>query len=150
MAAIDLDRLLGILRRKISESDLMLSDYTNDELLEYIRDAVDKLSLRRITGMDQIVVVTDTNLSGYGITPTTITVEQGHMLACQAALDVLQETYRGKINRGELGVAWKSALEEESSISAEKAWDRAIATVAQELEHLIILHKSDSHATRPQ
>lgn len=146
---MDRARLLGLLRRKIDETDLPTSDRTDEELLEYIKDAAEELGLRRVSGMTSFTIVSDAASAGYGISPNP-TTEQGHMLATLAALELLRDEYRGKLNRGELGVNWKSGLESESTIAAEKAWREQFDDLESWLEHLIIMHNSGSHATRPQ
>lgn len=146
---MDTTRLLGLLRRKLNETELSVSTYTDAELLEYVRDAVEVLALRKISGLSDLTVDPDPLSVSYGISPIP-TTEEGHMLSLLAALEILRETYRGKLNRGEIGLNWKSGLEEESTISAEKAWRDVIRDFESQLDLLIIMNKSGSHATRPQ
>lgn len=143
------DRVLELFRRKISETDLELSNLTDEELLEYIRDAAEELALRKVIGMDTLVVDPDQGSATYGITPEP-TTEQGHMLALKATSLLLREQYIGKVNRGELGHSWKSGLEEESTIGAEKAWKEAIKYHEQSLEELLLIKRAPITGTRPQ
>lgn len=143
------ERLLKLLRRKINETDLPTSDRTDEELLDALMDAAEVLGLRMISGMSSFVVQSDATKANYGITPEP-TTEQAHLLATEAALEILRNDYFGKLNRGEIGVNWKSGLEEESTIAAEKAWDKVLKDLESQLELLITFNKSGSHATRPQ
>lgn len=144
-----LDRVLKLLRQQINETDLPVSDVTDSELLEYLQAAIEMLSLRKIASMSSYVVVTDPNTSGYGITPV-LTTEHAHMVCRAAALDILREQFRGKLNRGELGINWKSGLEEESTITAAKEWKAVIQDLENELTLLITLNQSGAHGVRAQ
>lgn len=143
------DRVLTLFRRKISETDLEISNLTDEELLEYIRDAAEELALRKVAGMDGLTVDPDQGSSTYGITPEP-TTEQGHMLALKAAILLLREVYIGKVNRGELGMSWKSGLEEESTIGSEKAWRDTVRNHEQSLEELLLIKRAPITGTRPQ
>jgi hypothetical protein len=55
------------------------------------------------------------------------------------------------VNRGELGISWRSGWEEESSIQAEKAYRTMIEGVSKELETLVMLSRvSTTYLNRVQ
>lgn len=141
--------VLALLRQMIDETDLATSNLTDQELITYLRGAAELLSLRMISGMSSYVFVSDSILSNYGITPE-LTTEHAHMLCRAAALNILRSQFRGKLNRGELGLSWKSGEEEESTISAAKEWKQVIDDFDNELTLLITFNKSGSHGLRVQ
>ena len=142
---MDVTRVLQVTRRYLDQSDLLLSTYTDSELLEYIRDGQELMSVREFP-----------TIAGLTVDPTTLTItpepslDQGHVLALKAAVLALTDTYNGKLSRGELGLSWKSGLEEESTINSEKAWKQSISDLAKELEELIIIKRAPTTGTRPQ
>lgn len=137
--------VLQLIRRYIGETDLVTTGFSDSELLEYVREAQELLELRGVP-----------TIKGISVDPTreTITPEptayQGHVLALKAAVLTLTDTYNGKISRGELGMSWKSGLEEESTINAQGAWNRSISDLATELEELIIIKRAPTTGTRAQ
>lgn len=143
------DQVLSVLRRYIDEVDQAVSTLTDEELLKAISDARDKLELRKVQGVASLTVQPDVSLANYGITPDS-SLEQGHMLALQAAINLLEAKYRNRLFQGELGTAWRSGLEEESTISAEKAYRAAIATLVDQLTDLILIKRAPLAGTRPQ
>lgn len=141
--------VLGLLRRMIDETDLTVSNTTDQELILDLKDAAETLSLRMISGMSSYSFVSDVLSASYGITPAP-TTEHAHMLCRLAALNILRDQFRGKLNRGELGINWKSGQEEESTISAAKEWQTVLEDMENELELLITFNKSGSHGLRVQ
>jgi hypothetical protein len=140
--------VLSVLRRILSEVDLTISDLTDEELLAEISDARDLLELRKVSGMDGLVVGYDQSQSGYGIVPDP-TLEQGHMLALAAAIRLLNANFRSRTSRGELGTSWESGLEAESTISAAKVYEQAIQGLQRELDALVLIKRAPTAGTRP-
>lgn len=138
-------RVLETTRRWIAQTDLTTSDYTDSELLEYMRDAKELMELRKVAGMEELTI----NPTVETITPDP-TMEQGHMLALKTAYLVLDDEYRNKLFRGALGLSWRSGLEQESTINAEKAWRQTLTNLDEELEILILVKRAPTNGTRPQ
>jgi hypothetical protein len=69
------------------------------------------------------------------------------MLALQATIDLLEREYRGKLFRGEIGVSWKSGLESESTISAEKAYKQILDDLDADLEGLILIDRANANTS---
>jgi len=141
--------VLGRLRRLIEEVDEVTSSLTDEELLTAIGDARDTLELRKISGMDTLAVQPDQSQANYGITPDP-TLEQAEMLALQAAGELLEREFRGRVLRGELGTSWQSGVEMESTITAARLYADAIGNIRGLLETLILLKFAPSTGTRPQ
>lgn len=145
-----LERVLSYLRRLIDQTDLASANILSDlELLEFLRDAAETLGMRKIEGMDAFEIVELIQDPNYGITPEP-TTEQAHLMCLAAAIAILAEQYRGKLNRGELGVNWTSGLESESTGSAVAAWGRVIQGYQDDLDLMITFNKSGRHGTRVQ
>lgn len=143
------EQVLKVLRRHLNEVDPVVSELTDEELLEALSDARDILELRKVTGVDELAVGSELGDPDYGILPEP-TIEQGHMLALQAAANLLEQKYRSRLFQGELGVSWQSGLESESTISAEKAYRDALQSLRDQLTELILIKRAPTSATRPQ
>lgn len=141
--------VLGRLRRLIAEVDQAASDLTDQELLLALDDARGTLELRKISGMETLVIQPDQAQNGYGVVPDP-TLEQGEMLALQAAGDLLESEFRGRVLRGELGSSWQSGVEMESSISAAKMYADAIGNIRGNLEVLVLMKLAPSAGKRQQ
>lgn len=141
--------VLGRLRRLIEEVDEVTSSLTDEELLTAIGDARDTLELRKIAGMDALAVESDQSEATYGITPDP-TLEQAEMLALQAAGELLEREFRGRVLRGELGASWQSGVEMESTITAGRLYADAVGNIRGLLETLILLKFAPTTGTRPQ
>ena len=137
--------IIGVVRRRISQTDLPTSNLTDEDIMDYLSEAVDMLTLRNIAGMDTLVVDT----VGISVTPEP-TLEQGYMLAIFTVLRILQDEYSGKLYRGELAVSWSSGLESETTISAEKAWKQALDEIEEELDRMILVKRAPQTGTRSQ
>lgn len=136
-------------RRLLAEVDLAASDVTDPELLEATEDARRILELRKVSGMDAMVIGFVQEQPGYGIFPDP-TDEQGEMLALQTAADMLDDAYRGRVSRGEIGTSWTSGLESESTIQQQKAYRDAIGQLRSNLEELKLIKRAPTAGTRPQ
>lgn len=143
------EHVLGLLRRKLDETDLEVSDWTDEELLLQLRDAVEELGIRGIATFADMSVGTDIDADVYGFNPEP-TTHEGHMLAYKAAAMLLKADYQSKVKRGALGMSWRSGLEESSTINQEKAWNGAIKDMERALEELIIHALTDNAGFRAQ
>lgn len=143
------DQWLRLLRRRIAEVDVSASDYDDAELLDEAYDARDYLELKNVPTFTDLAVDLVTTSPTYGITPDA-TIAQGHMMAIRAAHQILLRTYTQRLSRGEIGTSWRSGLEEESSINAEKAYRQMVDKLAAELEELIMIAKADTAGDRMQ
>jgi hypothetical protein len=124
--------VLALLRRIVGDVDETVSDDT--ELFTALQDAQQGLELKRMPGLNTLVVTPAAST----ITPDP-TTEQGHLLALYAAIMLLDQSYRERLSRGELGTSWTSGLEGESTISAAKAYKDAIDRLRSELADLIAI-----------
>jgi hypothetical protein len=143
------DAWLKLVRRRMAEVDVATSAYTDEELLEAGSDARDWLELKLISGMDALSVDFDPDSADYGFSPEP-TLEQAYMLMLRASHELLEQQYTTRLLRGEIGISWRSGLEEESSISAQKAYIQLIDDVASELTELIMIAKSLTIGFRSQ
>lgn len=141
--------VLGRLRRLIVEVDEVTSDLTDQELLLHLEDARATLELRKIAGMSELAVGSIQDQTGYGIIPDP-TLELGEMMALQAASEILEAEFRGRVFRGELGVSWQSGVEQESTITAARMYADAIGNIRGNLESLVLIKLAPTSGTRPQ
>jgi hypothetical protein len=145
-----LDRILQVLHRRLGEVDPALaSTMEDDELVQYLLDARDILELKGIGSMDSLVLQPDLLQPSYGFTPEP-TLAQGMIMTLHAAVMALEDMYRGRLFRGELGIAWQSGLESESTISAEKAYRDAIGAIRNELTTVWLVQAAGQSGSRIQ
>lgn len=121
--------VLNLIRRTINEVDLAASQLTDEELLQFVADTRDELELMLVTGFSNLAVGSEVDppsgAPAYGIVPDP-TLEEGYLLALGAAIKVLEQSFYGRLNRGELGTSWRSGLEEESSITAAQTYKTSL------------------------
>lgn len=142
-----IDDVLDLARSIAGDVDPMAYRYTRQALVDHVERQRLLLAVRQVAGMGDLVV--DRTVNAESITPAP-TDEQGAILATAVALAVLQETYRGRVDRGEIGLVWRSGLEEESTVAQEKAYRGFLADIEQKLEELKLISRRTTFATRPQ
>lgn len=143
------ERVLTLLRRKLSESDLAISNLTDSEILEFMGDALEELSLRGVAGMSALAIGTQVDEPGYGIVPEP-TTEQAHMLALKTSSIILRNEYMRRLLTGEIGSSWRSGLESESTINTDASFKKAIKEFEATLEELLLIKRAPTTGTRPQ
>lgn len=130
--------------------DITASDLTDVEIMEAVQDAVAVLESRGVLGAGTYAVGTDqTDDATFGVLPEPTLID-GNLIATRVAIDLLRATYRGRLDRGELGISWTSGLEAESSISAEKAYKAGIQDLEDELRELTAIRLSGVTGARTQ
>jgi hypothetical protein len=139
--------MLALLRRKIADTDVTAS-YSDEQLWTSVDDARVFLAVKQVKAMTNYVVELDPNLVGFGITPAPDD-DHAYIIVLQATYDILRQRYHDLVDSGAIGVAWRSGLEEESSIQAEKAFKDVLTELRRELDALIIIQNRSSSATRP-
>lgn len=140
---------LRLLRRKVADVDAAAQRRTDPELLDALADAAFALAARGHATFAAVTVQPNINLPGYGLAPDLVTADVA-ILVTRAAADLLQGLYAERLDRGELGISWRSGLEEESTIQAEKAYRGCIAALEAELDQLLLIRNAPTAATRPQ
>ena len=146
------EQVLRKLRRLIDEVDQGVSVLTDEELLDVLADERDNLELGKVTGFEVLTVSSDvTEPTTYGILPeASLTLELGTILAYKAAVAVLRQQFRARVNRGELGITWSSGLESESTLQAAREYKNAIDDLECQADALILIKRAPTSATRPQ
>lgn len=146
-------QVLSLVRRLVDEVDQAASNLTDEELLQFVADTRDELELRLVTGFSSLVVGAELDPpsggNAYGIVPDP-TLEEGYLLALGTALRLLEQAFQGRLNRGELGVAWRSGPEEESSITAAQTYRNMLAERRLRYEAQILVRRAPTAATRIQ
>ena len=143
------DLLLRRIRTLTGNLDLEVSDLTDQEILDALQEAVVTLEGRGVLVEGTYTVESDIEQSGYGISPDPTQID-GNLLATRTAVDLLRAAYRGRLDRGELGISWSSGLEAESSISADKAYRAGIDSLEMELRELVAIRQSGTTGARSQ
>lgn len=142
------DQWLKMLRRKLSDVDPAALRRTDTELLEGALDEIVELTVRAVAGFDGITVNFGSSLAPtYGIQGASDA--QMVILVYAVAYDVLSATYRMRVDRGDLGISWKSGLEEESSIQAEKAYKTMLGDIADSRDQILITYQRQTANGRP-
>lgn len=137
------DQWLKMLRRKLSDVDTAAQRRSDSQLLAAAEDARLELAVRLVEGFDAITVgLNKQDTANYGI--QNATDSQGVILLYSVAYDVLSSTYRERVDRGELGVSWRSGLEEESTISAEKAYKAMLDDIKAAYDQLLVTYQRNT------
>lgn len=138
-----------MLREKITEVDPEAARYEGEDLLLALSDALYHLQAKGVKNMSGYTVNTDPDFSPLGITPEPESSD-ALVILLHAAVDILSNEYRGRLKRGEMGISWKSGLEEESSITAAKEYRGMVDELRQELTTLILVQGVDKAGSRVQ
>lgn len=141
--------VIRVIRRRTTEVDVATSDWTNEDIVAYMRDALIRFQIKNLKGFVDLTIDADPNSETFGINPEATDAE-GMILAYETAVDILTDTLQGRLLRGEMGVSWKSGLEEESSTVATQTYRSHIADLRREGNSLILGLGQATSATRPQ
>jgi len=138
---------LSMLRRKLADVDTSAQRRDDAQLLATAADVRFELAVRQVKDFHLVTVGLDTT------DPTTYGVQNANdsqlaILMYGTAYAVLSSTYRERVDRGELGVSWRSGLEEESSISAEKAYRDMLSELMSAYDQLIITYMRNLSSAR--
>jgi hypothetical protein len=129
-----------MLRRKLSDVDTAAQRRTDLQLLSSAEDARVELAVRLVQGFDTVAIgLNRQDISTYGI--QNASDSQMVILIYAVAHEVLSSTYRERVDRGELGVSWRSGLEEESSISAERAYKAMLEELKSDYNQLLVTYQ---------
>lgn len=151
---MDLSSVIRVIRRKISEVDPATQTLQDGDIATYAGDALSYLRTMLVRGFDTTVVIgvgDDTTPSAFANTAgvaTELDEALAMILAYRTAVDILKDEFKGRIRRGEMGVSWKSGLEEESSSRATQAYEAFILEVETELQALILTQRVKFTAQR--
>jgi len=137
------DQWLKMLRRKLSDVDTAAQRRSDSQLLAEAEDARVELAVRQVEGFAAVVIgLNKQDTATYGI--KNADDAQLLILAYAVAHAVLSSTYRERVDRGELGISWRSGLEEESSISAEKAYKTMLDELKSSLDQLFVIYQRNT------
>ena len=131
------EQVIARTRRLISQVDLETSEYADEDLLTAIDDARRPLAVMGLAGMLSLAVQPAKSEPNYGVLPAPSDY-QGELLALCAAVELLNRAYRGRLDRGELGVSWTSGMEAESSIAAGKAYRDSIEVLRRQADSMLL------------
>jgi hypothetical protein len=141
---VNTQQVIQLLRRKILTVDTSVA-FEDADLLAEIEDARAFLEAKAVAGMAGYVIdPTDTT---DGIAPD-MTSQHALIATYQAAIFLLQQRYADLTQAGALGVVWRSGLEEESTVTAEKAYRTAIGAIQLDLDKLILVQNKATFAIR--
>lgn len=143
------EQWLKMLRRQLSDVDMTALRRTDQQLLAMAEDERFELAVRQVKDFDKVTIGLDkADTVTYGIQGANDS--QLAILLYGTAYYVLSATYRERIDRGELGISWKSGLEEESSIQAEKAYRGMLDELAVAQEELVTIYQRRTANQRKQ
>lgn len=143
------DQWIKMLRRKLSDVDTAAQRRTDAQLLAVAEDMRFELAVRAVKDFDLVTIGLDkTTPTTYGIQGATDA--QFAILLYGTTYSVLTSTYRERVDRGELGISWKSGLEEESSIRAQGAYKEMIEEVQTAYDQLLITYQRKLANARKQ
>lgn len=142
-----LEDILDLVWRRAGDVDQAALRYDRHDVVVELAHVRRSLAVRKNVGFSDYTVTTAD--AQEAITPEP-TDEIGTILAIGTAAALLRRTYAYRVDSGSLGISWSSGLEQESSISAEKAYKAMIDRLDSELEELILIRNSNIAGTRPQ
>jgi hypothetical protein len=139
-------QVIALLARRLQtvNSSLCFEDLT---LLQALEDARALLAVKVVSGMSGYTI--DPSDTETGISPD-LSEDDAYPIVLQAALDLLQQRYADLTQSGALGVVWKSGLEEESTVTVERAYRNAVNAIRRELEAVLLIRMRATSATRVQ
>lgn len=137
-------QVIELLRRRLLTVDNS-AFFEDSDLLQAVDDARALLEAKMVSGMSGYVI--DTTDTDDGISPN-MTAQHALIVSLRAAADLLLQRYVSLTQSGALGVTWRSGLEEESTVSAEKAYRAAIDVLLKELDALILIQNRQTAGTR--
>jgi hypothetical protein len=138
--AVTTDQWMKMLRRKLSDVDTAAQRRTDAQLLAAADDARLELAVRAVAGFGEVTVgFNKQDPATYGI--QNADDAQMLLLLYSVAHEVLSATYRERVDRGELGISWRSGLEEESTISAERAYRGMLEAVEGQYDQLMLTYQ---------
>lgn len=141
--------ILRMLRQKVTEVDPGTYSYEGEDLVVALGDALIHLQAKNVRNMNLYTVNTDPTVEPLGITPEP-EAPDALIIMLHAAVELLSNEYRGRLKRGEMGISWRSGLEEESSITAAKEYRAMVAQLENDLTALILIHGITRHGARIQ
>lgn len=131
-----LSSLLTIARQEAGDVDPLAARYPDQAYLAVLRVVLLELQARRQLFFGEMVL----NLTEGAETLTPVPrSDELVILAKRTAHGILTQEYRRRVASGELGISWRSGLEEESSIQAEKAYAGLLAALAREADELLAI-----------
>lgn len=134
------DQWLKMLRRKLSDVDTAAQRRTDIQLLSSAEDARVELAVRLVQGFETVAIgLNRQDTANYGI--KNASDAQMVILIYAVSHEVLSSTYRERVDRGELGISWRSGLEEESSISAERAYKAMLDELKSDYNQLLVTYQ---------
>lgn len=143
-------QVLDKIRRLLEEVDITTSMLTDQEILRAVGDARDYYELALVPDFELLTVEPDQLETTYGIQPeASLTLQLGTILAYKAAASLLERTYWGKVNRGEIGSSWASGLESESTLQAARSYEGAIKSLEDTATALILIKRAPVLGDRP-
>lgn len=143
-------QVLDKIRRLLEEVDTATSVLTDQEILRAVADVRDYYEIALVPDFELLTVESDISEPNYGIQPeASLTLQLGTILAYKAASTLLESTYWGKVNRGEIGSTWASGLESESTLQAARSYEGAIRSLEDTATALILIKRAPVLGDRP-
>lgn len=130
-----IEGILKEIRRRLGDVDGLLDeltlDYSDEFIFEYITSAIDMLEVTMPE--DEF----DYTFSGSSISPEPIKVD-GLLIAALAAKMIIKNDVLAKIKSGELGIRFKSGLDELSTIEAGKLMRESVSAIDSDYRTLVM------------
>jgi hypothetical protein len=133
------DQWIKMLRRKLADADTSSLRRQDAELLATAEDVRLELVARAVLSFADVKIgLNKADATTYGIRDAT--PDQMIILMYSVAYEVLSATYRQRVDRGELGIVWRSGLEEESTVTAERAYRNILEDLQGRAEQLLVTY----------
>ncbi len=128
--------VLTLAKQFAGDVDSLAARYSDYAYLLRMKTELLVLSTRTSLGFEELVL--DLTEEQESLTPTP---ENSLLLilAYKTAYGILQQEYARRVSAGEIGISWKSGLEEESSIQASKAYQQMMDDVRRAADDLIAI-----------
>lgn len=140
--------VLRVIRERVGTlDDQVAASVTDAALLVRLQDAVRYFQVQQVGEFLNHSVDPDAFDVEDAVTPV-FPDTLGLIVAYWVSLQVLQEAYRGRLQRGEFGTLWRSGLEEESTATAAKYYDGRIAAMRVELQELLLVYHREAQGAR--
>lgn len=128
--------LLEWARQKAGDIDPLAVRYSDLAYLQTLRLLLRELAARKQLNFSDLTL--ELTEGSESLTPEPTDLELS-ILATRLAHGILTQEYRRRVSAGEIGISWKSGLEEESTIQAVKAYQSFLDVMAQQAEELLAI-----------
>lgn len=140
--------ITALATRLLGSIDAEAADVLSEAVLvAALKDAVRYYAVQQVVEFAAFTVDVDAFDADSAITPEP-NDQLGVILAHTMAANLAQQAFTGRMRRGELGVSWRSGVEEESSVTAAANYKSLIAAMNTRVRELLLVFHREAQGAR--